>query len=290
MICKQCGNQIDDNGSFCPKCGAPVQHEVPPQAPPPVSPQMPPQQPPYQNPADDYRILGGFLKVVVILLKIVGPIILGISLLALIGSSIYSIVLYVRYSYEVSYIIKTIIAMILNLGNTGFGIFILLNVGSKLEKKDADFLKLYQMFLPIQIGVGFIINLIQGTGIAGKLGTAIPSLLGSVVVFVLWNLYFVKSVRVYVYMGSDAYIRNSIFTKNVPAPGTNPYQQPVQQPPQTQWQPPVQPPVQPPQPQWQPPVEEAPVQQPQWQPPVEEAPVEPAVQEPTEEQQPTDIN
>ncbi|MBE6741381.1 MAG: zinc ribbon domain-containing protein [Ruminococcaceae bacterium] len=238
MICKQCKNQISDDSSFCPVCGAPVeaqpqpQAQTPPQAPPPVSPGMPPQQPVYYNPADDYRILGGFLKAVVILLKIVGPILMGISLLVTLGTSIYSIMKILRYINTYSYLVKTIIVLILGVADTAFGIFILLNVGSKLEKRDAGFLKFYQMFLPIQIGIGFIINLIQGTGIAGKLGTAIPSLVISIVVFVLWNLYFVKSLRVYVYMGSDAYLRNSIFTKNVPAPGTSPYQQPpYQQPP-----------------------------------------------------------
>ena len=77
MICTSCGNAVDSVNRFCPKCGAPVQPQSPPQytSPPPYSaPQPMPQMmggPAYQPPKKKSGC-GKIILIVAIILLVLG--------------------------------------------------------------------------------------------------------------------------------------------------------------------------------------------------------------------------
>ncbi len=102
---------------------------------------------------------------------------------------------------------------------------------------------------------------------------------------VIWCLYFVRSSRVFSYMGEDdTYLRKGLFTKNVPtpAPWVDPAQQYPMYPPNTQRppQPPYAPQAAQPQPQYQPPRQPQQQAQPWQQAPVQQQAYQPAPQQP----------
>jgi len=67
----------------------------------------------------------------------------------------------------------------------------------------------------------FVLNLLQGyeqvTYYYGPIIDVLVIITG-LVVYPLWTLYYVRSVRVRTYMGSDAYLRLAFFTKKVKGP------------------------------------------------------------------------
>lgn len=79
--------------------------------------------------------------------------------------------------------------------------------------KNGRFLRYYDILMIIT--VSFVV---LGMLITGFDASTIRSLLSSIVGFVIYTAYVRKSVRVRTYMGSDEYLRLSIFSKNTTAP------------------------------------------------------------------------
>ena len=84
---------------------------------------------------------------------------------------------------------------------------------TKIKEKDSSFLWYYHK-LCIFAGIAIVIL----AGISNGFASAIGSLLELAIVAFLWTLYFVKSVRVRTYMGSDEYLRVDPLTRNVKSP------------------------------------------------------------------------
>lgn len=106
----------------------------------------------------------------------------------------------------------------------------------KIRHKDHTFLRFYHIVCTVEIVLFLILIIAMYSFVKsipyvsyvydGNVGSMITSLILSIAVMVAYTVYFVKSVRVRTYMGSDRYIRLSPYTKNVPSPipaDTQPY-------------------------------------------------------------------
>jgi len=233
MICPQCQKIIAEGSTKCPFCG--VQFSAPPQGQaqagagipqgqyPPQQPyapypqgQYPPQQPyaPYPppplTPAQKYQTLGGLLQFLVVVWKFVLPILSGLLLLYALVVSFSGILNSESISWEgLKPLLSTDITVLLLAANA----VLYCITAIKIERRKASFLAFWQLSVIVlsALETGATLMFSGGLFAALELGT-------NVVLFFIWNLYFTKSVRVRIYMGSDAYLRTSIFNKKTPAP------------------------------------------------------------------------
>lgn len=235
MICKKCGISLMENVRFCPNCGEPcnmtfeektdaqILQQVPANdpaygqtAPPnnPVYGQATPtnnqaygyqQNGGYARSVHPYHTLGGFLKFLVVMYSWVGPILNGLVA----AFSVIGMMRYMSYGLSGLWWIKNLI----QLGLYIVSIWLLRRIGTQIKNREPEFLNSYQIFT---------IVVLSGTLLAGLLGGNIASVLGSLIGtaigYAVWNIYFVKSVRVRTYMGSDEYLRRSMCNKNTPSP------------------------------------------------------------------------
>lgn len=155
-----------------------------------------------------YRVLGGWLKAIVICAYIAAGL--------LVVSSIITVATLVSIGNMFSSVGAS--GLLGGIGFVSVAIYLIMAaimfvLAGKIRKKDPTFLRFIHVTNLILIILSFIGNAIT-TGVASAFGNAISTALG---VFVE-TLYFCKSVRVNVYMGSDEYIRLSPFTRNVQSP------------------------------------------------------------------------
>ncbi len=217
MFCNKCGNQLSNDSIFCDKCGARVSGGQT---------NNTRQAPAYNGPTnaqnsnvniEDYKNLGGILKYTVIIYKYIGPIMFAISFISTSIIYIRTLHLISQFSYYGSgkAIAKIVFAWLFTTAIMALATILSLKMSKLIERRNADFLKTWQILF-----IAFIV-LVLISGFATGLKSMISTLISLILTFVLWNIYFTKSVRVRVYMGSDEYLRNSLFNKNSPSPLQN---------------------------------------------------------------------
>ncbi|MCL2194894.1 MAG: zinc ribbon domain-containing protein [Oscillospiraceae bacterium] len=198
MYCPQCGTQKPPHAAFCPECGlkAPVQsaHAYP-QVPYYAHQHAMPQHHPYQQ-------IGGvlrWLQVGMIIVIIMVPITFMQSL----------------FDFLASGDIHLIFQFFLSAGTSAFYIVCL----AMLLRRKPKFLRMFELYFIVNLGSTVLRNLLWPPDPELVIFSSLPVLLTfSVIVVGAWLLYFVRSVRVRTYMGSDEYIRQSIFLKRVKPP------------------------------------------------------------------------
>ena len=120
-----------------------------------------------------------------------------------------------------------------------FVIVIRIIFAAMIIRKSRNFLKFYDICLLIDLFAGLSVMLLfiimsNDLTYLSLIGAIISSLAG----YFIWRAYFCKSLRVYIYMGNDGYLRNSLFAKNAEKPQIPGYtainQYPAQTPPDFQ--------------------------------------------------------
>jgi uncharacterized protein YxjI/predicted amidophosphoribosyltransferase len=250
MFCSKCGNQLPDDARFCNECGnsistEPAQGQQAPQyqyqaQTPPAKPvvsidvdaikgklknayktavgdNLPPieVQPEYEKFPHPYHTLGGWLGFVTYGLLI------GIALLVVLAFvSFIQITQVARYIGGGGWF--AFVQFILFVG-MGFVAFFCVKMFIMIKNKNPRFLRFYELMTLMCVAIYFVTLIL--TGFRG-FGQTLLSMVEQGIIFTIWTTYFRKSVRVRTYMGSDAYLRQSIFFKNSQAPApadTQPY-------------------------------------------------------------------
>jgi hypothetical protein len=243
MFCPNCGNALSDQQLFCSNCGSKVpaselreeRHFVP-------GPNAPPaQQRPvaqvnfddvkskvkqmYQSVTGDdfqqgaaseenaqryphpYHKLGGWLGFVAYA-QLVSIGLLAIAFLI----TFFSMMQFARYLDGLM-----IFVLLIELGGFILISAICVKFFIMIRSKNPRFLRFYELLMIVLGSIGVVVAVLSG---ATGFGVAEPirSILSGVIGFFVWTAYFRKSVRVRTYFGSDEYLRQSIFFKNVIAP------------------------------------------------------------------------
>ena len=200
MFCTKCANKLLANAKFCDACGTPVISEKIEQ----VNEATRTQQV-YQQNSHPYNTLGGWLA-----FAVYAPLIaVGlITLLFLI--SFFSMFSYLRYLGG-WYILVLLISL------TGYIMtcYFCIKFSNMVRKKQPEFLRFYELTMITLSSLSLLVMIMTGFSGAAE---SIRSLLSGVLSFLIWTAYFRKSVRVRTYMGSDAYLKCSVFFKNSTAP------------------------------------------------------------------------
>ena len=106
-------------------------------------------------------------------------------------------------------------------------VFIAVKFFTMIKSKNPRFLRFYELMCVIFVAMEVIVLIFSGLSYYLDAGDSIQSIISSLIGFFIWTTYFRKSVRVRTYMGSDEYLRRSIFFKNAIAPApadTRPYE------------------------------------------------------------------
>ena len=183
---------------------------------------------PYRTVDHPYHNLGGWLKAFVVC-GYIGVVCLCLDLLAAAVLIIKQLPLLSYYGVSTAPII---IAMLVTAVVLVFCLKFILTYLSQIRKKDSRFLlsihKTYLYctllgiisFIVIAVGFspyyGMTYILYYGTGYWILMGVIF--IISMIISMFVLTLYFVKSVRVRTYMGSDEYLRLSPVTKNIPSP------------------------------------------------------------------------
>jgi len=204
MFCIKCGNQLPEHAKFCNKCGTlvtPVATD--PLAQVPAQPSQPVAQ--YQSySSHPYHRLGGWLGFIVY-----GQI-TAIALMAI--AFVVSLIPVLRYVEYLRYLGPLPIFILI----IGFAGYVMTSVfcgkfALMIIKKDARFLRFYELTMIVLCSMSIITIALTGFQAGSE---SLSSLMSSIFGFFVWTAYFRKSVRLRTYMGSDAYLRQSIFFKN----------------------------------------------------------------------------
>lgn len=264
MICDKCGNELRSGANFCNKCGARIsergsstdnsggastENQMPlsaqqPQAydrapkqqviyQPVYQPVYQPQPRPYYAPGTHpYHNLGGFLMFIVVVSYISG-VSSFISVISTIisCSGILSMGNWLPdgiRGWVVFFMIGSIILSIVTGG-------VVISYANKIRRKESDFLGFIQsasitmmiIFLVFYLLVFIGLKQFDRYGVMSS-GSMAGFLISMVIVWliglIVGSVYFGCSVRVRTYMGSDAYLRQSVFNKNshpIPADGSD---------------------------------------------------------------------
>lgn len=257
MFCDKCGNQLRDGAKFCHKCGASVselenyQNNASQSQAQPVQqaqsvnqtpkqqvihqPVYQPQPRPYYAPGTHpYHRLGGFLMFIV-----VGSYISGVGAFISIISTIitYASLLSMSKWFPGGFIACLVFAMI---GAIILDIItgaVIISYANQIRRKESGFLHFIQSASITIMIIGSAYYLIvllwmksfdrYGAISSGSIfGILIAMAIAWVLGLIFGSVYFGCSVRVRTYMGSDAYLKQSVFNKNshpIPADGSDQY-------------------------------------------------------------------
>ena len=255
MFCDKCGNQLRDGAKFCHKCGASVselenhqnnasQSQTQPLQQAQSVQQAPTQQvinqPVYQSQprpyyapgTHSYHRLGGFLMFIV-----VGSYIGGVGSFINIISTIvtYASLLSMSKWFPSGFTACLVFAMI---GGIILNIIIgavIISYANQIRRKESGFLRFIQsasITIMIIFSAYYLIVILwmksfdrYGAISSGSIfGTLIAMAIAWVLGLVFGSIYFGCSVRVRTYMGSDSYLKQSIFNKNshpIPSDGSD---------------------------------------------------------------------
>ncbi|MCL2194893.1 MAG: zinc ribbon domain-containing protein [Oscillospiraceae bacterium] len=221
MYCPQCGTQKPPTAAFCPECGlkAPVQPAAFQQPPYPQAPYhgMPQQQHPYQR-------IGGmlsFLQVIRVLL-IIALVLVGI------GLAFFSLGVWVLsqpymaedlglYGYEILSVESIYMFAVQMLVFFASSITAVISI-KQLLRKSPKFLRTYEISMLLTIA-GVVLHIFGLFVTENSLFSSLSLLpLLDLAIYALFCLYFARSVRVRTYMGSDEYISQSLFLRNITPP------------------------------------------------------------------------
>ena len=228
MICPNCRKIVAQDSTECPFCKMQLYSQpteqgtanapVPPQY---VQAPYAPYQQPYGVPVQPlpptheqkYQTLGGFLNFLVVMWKYVAPILSVFLLISIAFSTFLGIAKLENHSWES---LKPIIGYAVT--EVYYIVCIVLSciVAVKIEKRNPSFLDFWQKTNVALSLIAIIIHLIFSDLITVPIYACLY-----VLQILIWNLYFTKSVRVSVYMGSDEYLRGSFFNKKSPLPKTD---------------------------------------------------------------------
>ena len=251
MFCGKCGAKLRDDAQFCQKCGTPFtkKEAVPQKAPQEKLPSEPesrpaqqtvyqpvqypvyqPQPRPYYPPGTHpYHRLGGFLMFIVVLNTIGG--IIGIL------STILTSYAYIRiantyfraesYLHGISmfWIFSFLGSMFLMLYST----IVMFSFSSRIRAANDDFLGYIQTrsLTLLFVSGGFYLtefiwiksySLTSSSNFSKSMGQILLWAGVWIASLIFCSVYFGCSVRVRTYMGSDAYLRTSLFNKNTVSP------------------------------------------------------------------------
>lgn len=158
-----------------------------------------------QSNAPDYHVLGGWLKFIVVT-GYISAVLMFLSA----GTIVAQLAQYSRYfSYwPVNVWVLYVLAVALPLAVAIYEIIFV----NKIRHKDPTFLRFYHIFAIIALVVSVGALAITGFNIQDVAST-FESTLGIFVGVFVWTLYFIKSKRVHVYMGSDEYLALSPLTR-----------------------------------------------------------------------------
>ena len=214
MICPNCQKIIAEGRTGCPFCKAGFG-----QAPTAIpgenvagAPQTPyaPQMQTEYAPLHPYVVLGGLLNFFVVIWKYLLLVYTAIEVFFTIIASIFAFAKLDDFSWKSLKPICSIAAAAAYLVLIAILYFI---IAVKIEKRDASFLSFWQKTVVILSAASFCYGLVFTGVLYTALGLAVK-ILG----ILICNLYFTKSLRVRIYMGSDAYLRQSLFNKKTTAP------------------------------------------------------------------------
>lgn len=266
MFCEKCGAQLRDGAKFCQKCGARVSldsvnqayandppYNLPPttlisQTPEPKGvyqtgnqPQPRPYYPPGTHP---YHRLGGFLMFIVVMntigsiIGILSTIMTGYAYIS-IAKPYFSAETYM-HGISVFWIFSFSGSMFLMLYST----IVMFSFASKIRKANDTFLGYIQtrsLMLLIVSGGFYLTEFIWIKCYSLSSSSSFSKSMGQILLWAgVWiaslifcSVYFGCSVRVRTYMGSDAYLRNSLFNKKtvspIPADGSDQFHEPLEE-------------------------------------------------------------
>lgn len=235
MFCRECGREIPDAAKFCSGCGVliePLSNNMALEAS--ISAESPTQKSSTQQTVSnqnsqqsqfvqsqqtvnstsampgqpDYRQLGGWLAVIAYG-QLIGMVLMTISTII----AFIKILPYMKYLGFLG-----IVCQLLVVGGYLLSAYFCINMYTMIKNADCMFLRFYEKIMLITVGL-YVLDLFYGLITYHRIQSSdIRALLTAVLVFGIWMTYFRKSVRVRTYFGSDRYLRESMFSKNVQAP------------------------------------------------------------------------
>lgn len=230
MYCTQCGAQRPLDCRFCTECGA-AQVPTQPQQPYPQAPHNA-FTPPFPPPLHPYKQIGGMLLFIQVLriLSIIGMVFFGIIMLIMTVGLVFIVAMgdlitqTLREAGQHYYIWSELLPPVAMFGSavmmlTSFvaGIVSIVSMG-QLIRRNPKFLRVYEISVIIMLA-GFLVYDFSLLAIGSPmLMQQLVSTLFAAGVCALWFLYYARSVRVRTYMGSDEYIRQSIFLRKATPP------------------------------------------------------------------------
>ncbi len=227
--CSSCGHAIPVDSEFCDSCG--VRQNRPETVgnitPPAISQTGSASGLIYGS----YRELGGFLKFIVIVNLYVVPILYFIDIIGECISASKVVSSFRQFGdlwgygsfydkLSALYISIILFYIVLIIFVSGVGV----NFALKIKNRNPLFLRQLQICWIIEfvaVILFIIIFLIATHSLMNTVSMVIAfsvRLFFSLAIMFLWNLYYVKSVRVRIYMGSDEYLRLSVFNKDTQSP------------------------------------------------------------------------
>lgn len=213
MFCSNCEINLQDDTNVCSTCdSATIGQDMQEQS----SVYKQSQQPWQAQPSASsitysqyhpYRRLGGWLAFIAI-----GPLI-SIGLMAILFLVSAVAVLQLIGIFGGLGNLRTLLLLALLVEFVGYAVitFFCVKFSTKIFRKDDSFMRFYELTM-IMLCSMYVLTAIM-TGFE-NVGESIGSVIGGIVMFVIWTTYLRKSERVRVYMGSDEYLKHSIFFKN----------------------------------------------------------------------------